>query len=156
MVAQTSSLTQVEHPILRLADTIDACGGVWGLHYREFEEWLGDLIHLMDTEGQPPPPRLHHPGVEEVGAAGSDGSWRRAPWLDAVEYDDELVLMVGDRVHVLAGLGVLIWLSLESPTTADDLVAEVEALWGAHPDAASFVGDALTLMAQEGMLTPPA
>jgi len=155
MVAQTSSLTQLEHPILRLADTIDACGGVWGLRYREFEEQLDDLAHLMDTEGQPPAPRLHHPGVAEVVAGGSDGSWRRTAWLDAMEYDDELVLMVDDRVHVLAGLGVVLWLALESPTTADDLVAEVQALWGAHPDAPALVLDALTLMAHEGMLTPP-
>jgi hypothetical protein len=154
IVEQTSSLVRLEHPILRLADTIDACGGVWSLRYREFGDWLDELVDLLDMEGQPSPPRLHHPGVAEVGVGGA-GTWSREPWLDAVEYDDELVLMVGDRVHVLAGLGVVMWLALETPSTLDELVAEVEALWGAHPQAATLVDDALTQLAAAGMLRTP-
>jgi hypothetical protein len=155
IVEQTSSLVRLEHPILRLADTIDACGGVWSLRYREFEDWLDELVDLLDMEGQPPPARLHHPGVDEV-AAGAAGTWARRPWRDAVEYDDELVLMIDDRVHVLAGLGVVIWLALETPATLDDLIAEAEALWGAHPQAAVLVNDALAQLAGAGMLRPPA
>ncbi|NYE35803.1 hypothetical protein F4692_000907 [Nocardioides cavernae] len=153
MVAQTSSLVQLQHPMLRLADTIDACGGVWGLHYDEFEHWIDALVDLLDTEGQPPLPRLHHPGTDTVEAAA--GAWSRAPWRDAVEYDDELVLMVGSRVHVLAGLGIVLWLALETPCTLDELVEEVRELWGEHPDAVTLVTGALELMADEGMLRPP-
>ncbi|MDZ5660808.1 hypothetical protein SFC79_03440 [Nocardioides sp. S-58] len=153
IVAQTSSLTLLDHPVLRLADTIDACGGVWGLHYRELADWLDDLVDLLDAEGQPPPPRLHHPGTPDAGPV--DGAWSRVPWRDAVEYDDELVLMVEDRVHVLAGLGVVAWLSLETPRTLDELVQEAEALWGAHPEAAGLVAGALEVLAGEGLLRPP-
>lgn len=153
MVAQTSSLVHLEHPILRLADTIDACGGVWGLHYREFENWIGALVDLLDAEGQPPLPRLHHPGSADVPEA--PGAWTRVPWRDAVEYDDELVLMVEARVHVLAGLGILLWLTLETPRTTDELVEEVRELWGDHPEAVALVTGALQLMADEGMLRPP-
>lgn len=161
IVAQTSSLVQLEHPILRLADTIDACGGVWGLHYREVEHWLDELVDLFDLEGQPPLPRLHHPGAGQVGAVaepeveGATGAWARAAWRDAVEYDDEVVVMVGDRVHVLAGLGVILWLALDAPRTTDELLADVEDLWGAHPEAAQLVTAALELMRQEGVLRPP-
>lgn len=153
MVSQTSSLVHLEHPIRRLADTLDACGGVWVLHYRELEHWLDALVDLLDAEGQPPLPRLHHPGEDSV--AERPGSWARVPWRDAVEYDDELVLMVESRVHVLAGLGVVLWLALEVPRTADELVAEVQGLWGAHPEAGTLVCGALGLMADEGMLRPP-
>ncbi|GAA1916768.1 hypothetical protein [Nocardioides hwasunensis] len=155
IVEQTSSLVQLEHPIRRLADAIDACGGVWSLRYREFEDWLATLLDLLDQEGQPPPARLHHPGVANV-VAPAPGTWGRAPWHDAVEYDDELVLMIGDRVHVLAGLGVVLWLALDTPAGLEDLVAEVEALWGAHPDAATLVADALAVMDEAGMVRPPA
>jgi hypothetical protein len=69
-----------------------------------------------------------------------------------VEYDDELVLMVDDRVHVLAGLGVVLWLALEVPRTTDELVGEVREMWGDHPEAEALVTAALDLMADEGML----
>jgi hypothetical protein len=159
IVAQTSSLVRLEHPVRRLADTIDACGGVWALHYREVEHWLDDLVGLLDAEGRPPLPRLHHPGAAGAADAGdagrTPGAWTRTPWHDAVEYDDELVLMVDSRVHVLAGLGVVLWLALGAPLTTDELVADVQEVWGTHPDAAGLVGDALDLMATEGLLRAP-
>lgn len=154
IVAQSSSLASLDHPIRRLADVIDACGGVWSLRYREFSRWLDDLVALLDVEAPPPPPRVHHPGRGDV--APVQGSWTRLPWRDAVEYDDELVLMVGDRVHVLAGLGVVLWLALEAPRPADDLVAEVCDLWGEHPDAVGLVSEALGVLAREGLVGPPA
>jgi hypothetical protein len=158
IVAQTSSLVRLEHPVRRLADTIDACGGVWALDYREVEHWLDDLVDLLDVDGRPPPPRRHHPGSGDGVADGSrtPGAWTRVPWRDAIEYDDELVVMVDSRVHVLAGLGVVLWLTLEAPLTTDRLVTEVQEMWGAHPDAVTLVGDALRLMATEGLLRPPA
>ena len=79
----------------------------------------------------------------------------RANWLDAVEYDDELVVMVGDRVHVLAGLGFVAWLALASPRTLDELVAETTALLGEHPDAQQLVADALGVLAEQGLVQPP-
>ena len=154
VVEQTSSLVKLEHPILRLAETIDACGGVWSVRYREIADQLDDLVALLDREPQPAPARLHHPG----GASDSvqvPGAWRRTPWLDAVEYDDEVVLMIGERVHVLAGLGVVTWLALSSPRTTDELVEETTALWGEHPDARRLVTDALTVLVEQGLLQPP-
>ena len=59
-------------------------------------------------------------------------------WLDAVEYDDELVVMVGDRVHVLAGLGFVAWLALASPRTLDELVAEATPSSASTPTPSSW------------------
>jgi energy-coupling factor transporter ATP-binding protein EcfA2 len=153
IVEQTSSLVRLEQPILRLTQTIDACGGVWALHYREFGDWVDDLVALFDREPQPAPPRVHHPGRDADDAV--PGAWRRTEWLDAVEYDEELVVMVGAQVHVLAGLGVVVWLALASPRTADELVAEVTALWGEHPDARRLVEEALDVLAEQDLVHPP-
>ena len=156
IVEQTSSLVRLEHPIHRLATAIDACGGVWGLQYREFEDRLDDVVALLDRVPPPPPAHAHHPYDADTAGDPVPGAWSRAPWTDAEEYDDELVLMVGDRVHALAGLGVVIWLALERPRTADELVAEAQALWGDHPDAAGKVTDALELMTEQQMVQRPA
>ncbi len=154
MVPQTSSLVRLDEPILRLAEVIDACGGAWQLHYRELDRWVDALVDLFDVEGRPAPARVHHPGTDARDQR-EPGTWTRVAWRDAVEYDDELVLMVEDRVHVLAGLGVVIWLALWRPRTTEDLVADVQGLWGAHPDAQALVADALEQLSREGLVVPP-
>jgi energy-coupling factor transporter ATP-binding protein EcfA2 len=156
MVEQTSSLVRLTHPVHRLATAIDACGGAWGLEYTEFEDRLDDMVGLLDAEPQEAAARVHHPGSSLPTGDPVAGAWSRAPWTDAEEYADELVLMVGDRVHVLAGLGVVIWLALDSPRTTDELVAEAQATWGEHPDAAALVTDALAVMVGQRMVQPPA
>lgn len=155
IVEQSSSLVHLDHPIRRLADTIDACGGAWGLHYREFAERVAEVVALLDREPQDPPPRLHHPW-DGRGDGPVAGRWSRTPWKDAVEYADDLVLMVGDRVHVLGGLGVALWLDLAQPRTEAELVEEVTATWGQHPQAAELVADALRVLAEQRVLRPPA
>ncbi len=158
VVEQTSSLVQLEHPILRLAETIDACGGAWSLRYREITDRIDELVGLLDREPQPAPARLHHPGPSSDAAsdaASVPGAWRRTPWRDAVEYDDEVVLMIDNRVHVLAGLGVVAWLALASPRTLAELVVETTSLLGEHPDAQQLVADALGVLAEQGLVQPP-
>jgi energy-coupling factor transporter ATP-binding protein EcfA2 len=155
IVEQSSSLVHLDQPIRRLADLIDACGGAWGLHYREFEDRIDEVVGLLDGAAQDPPARRHHP---HDGADGApvEGRWTRAPWKDAVEYDAELVVMVGDRVQVLGGLGVALWLELAGSRSEAELVAEVTAAWGAHPQAAELVAEALAVLAAEGLVRPPA
>lgn len=155
IVEQSSSLVHLDHPVRRLADTIDACGGAWGLHYREFAEWVDDVVGLLDAEAQAPPTRLHHPwdGRDD---GPVEGGWSRTPWKDAVEYADELVLMVGDRVQALGGLGVALWLDLAEPRAEAELVGEVTSAWGEHPRAAELVADALRVLAEQGLVRPPA
>ena len=153
VVEQTSSLVQLEHPILRLAETLDACGGAWSLRYREIADQVDELVGLLDREPRPAPARVHHPG--DTPRPVVPGAWRRTQWLDAMEYDDEVVLMIGDRVHVLAGLGVVAWLALASPRTLDELVDEATTLWGGHADARRLVEEALDMLAEQGLVQPP-
>ncbi len=156
IVEQTSSLTQVDQPIHRLATAIDACGGAWGLEYSDIADRLDEVVGLLDREPREPDGHTHHPFTTAAAGEPAPGAWSRAPWTDAEEYDDELVLMVGDRVHVLAGLGVVLWLALDSPRTTAELVATATALWGDHPGAAELVGEAMDLMAGQLLVRPPA
>lgn len=153
MVEQTSSLAQLEHPLRRVAELIDACGGVWGLHYREIEARLDELVGLLDHDPQPEVARAHHPAGSLAEAAPVE--WCRAPWLDAVEYDDELVVMVGAEVRVLAGLGLVLWLALDVPRSTDELIAVTTAELGEHPEAEALVNGALALLASDGVLVEP-
>lgn len=155
LVEQSSSLVQVDEPLRRLADVIDACGGAWVLGYREFAHRVDDVVGLLDGEAQDPPARLHHP-YDGRDVYPVVDRWTRTPWKDAVEYDDELVLMVGDRVQVLGGLGVVLWLELAEPRTEAELVDVVTAAWGEHPQAAELVADALGVLAEQGLVRAPA
>ena len=154
VVEQTSSLVLLEHPILRLAEAIDACGGVWSLRYHEIGARLEELVGLLDREPRPSPARRHHPGGGPV-AEPVAGAWSRAPWIDAVEFDDEIVLMVDDQVRVLAGPGVVAWLALETPSTTREVVAAITEVLGEHPDADHLVEDALRAMADQGLVVGP-
>ncbi len=154
IVEQSSSLVHLDQPVRRLAGVIDACGGAWALHYREFADRVDEVAGLLDAAAQAPAAWLHHPS-DGRGAAPVDGAWSRTPWTDAVEYDDELVVMVGDRVQVLAGLGVVLWLELAQPRTEAGLVAAVTAAWGEHPGSAELVAEALGVLAAQGLVRPP-
>jgi energy-coupling factor transporter ATP-binding protein EcfA2 len=155
VVEQSSSLVHLDQPVRRLADAIDACGGAWALHYREFADHLDEVVGLLERAAQAPAARLHHPS-DGRDAGPVDGAWSRTPWTDAVEYDDELVVMVGDRVQVLGGLGVVLWLELAQPRTEAELVSAVTAAWGEHPQSVALVAEALGVLSGQGLVRPPA
>ena len=155
VVAQTSSLVLLAHPVERLARTLDACGGAWSLHYSEIDDWLDPLVDLLDTTPPPTPAWVHHPPVAAV-PSDPARTWRRGDWLDAVQYDDQLVLLVDDTAHLLAGLGVVAWLALASPQTTDALIDHAQTVLGEHPDAPALVRAALDELASRGLLVAPA
>lgn len=154
VIEQTSSLFAVEQPLWRLAEAFHACGGVWSLRYREIDARLDELVALLDREPQPSAARAHHPGGGPT-RGPVEGAWMRVPWLDAVEYDDELVLMIDEQVRVLTGLGLVLWLALDEPRTFAELVAETTAQWGDHAEASQLVADALHLMWDLNLVSDP-
>lgn len=154
IVPQTSSLVLLPSPLLTLSRAIDRCGGAFALHYAEIDDHIDELIQLLSSDVEDSEPAIHHPPAELP--APSPGQWSRSPWLDAVQYGDELVVMVGDTAVLLGGLGTTAWLSLARPATTAEVVAEAEAEHGPHPDATSLVATALAVLAEQGLVSFPA
>lgn len=153
IVPQTSSLVLLDAPLLRLSQTIDKCGGAYALHYDEVTNHLDELIDLLASPREEPDPAVHHPPIDLPEAASEQ--WSRSPWLDAVQYDDQLVVMVNDTAHLLAGLGTTLWLALAQPATMDELIAAAEAEHGAHPDAPELIEAALAKLDEGGLVAAP-
>ncbi|WP_309476773.1 hypothetical protein [Arthrobacter sp. ISL-95] len=127
LAPHTSSLGQVSQPVSRLCGILDATGGAVRVSYRE----AGDLAAVLPTilerpaisktwtsvlaEGTQPAeghPRLH---------AGRSMLYKRAELLDAVEIPlpggqgTELIVMTGQGVVRLTGIGPSIWHALATP-----------------------------------------
>lgn len=153
IVPQTSSLTLLDAPLLRLTQVIEQCGGALALHYDEIDDHLDELVDLLGRDVEEPWPAVHHPPVDLV--APTAAQWSRRPWLDAVQYDDELVVMAEDTAHLLGGLGTTVWLALAQPVTVADLVAVAEAEHGPHPDAPGLVEAALAQLTERGLVADP-
>jgi hypothetical protein len=153
VVPQTSSLALLDDPLLRLSRAIDQCGGALALHYDEVADHLDDLVELLASEREEPWPAVHHPSVAP-GVATPD-QWSRSPWLDAVQYDEELVVMAEGTAHLLGGLGTTVWLALATPATVTELVAVAEAEHGPHPDARDLVDAALSQLSRSRLVVSP-
>ena len=99
-------------------------------------------------------PRLTwHPGETELPLVpGESGPLlARRPWTEAVEVDDELVVLTESRALLLADLTATAWLHLARPCSMEDLVHAAEQTHGEHPDAAAIVGEAVATLVEEGL-----
>lgn len=170
VISQTSSIYLLEHPLDALARVLCERGGPHVLDYREISDCdhlLAGLlaadsgvtttwVHLPPGPGQrasdpgapaaDPQPELPPPAVTAATRV------RRRAWTDAVRTDDELLLLVRDRPYRLAGVGHALWLALDRPRTLDELVDEVVAELGEHPEARSLTAAAVEQLHAQGIV----
>lgn len=184
VIPQTSSLYRRADPLPWLARALTLAGGPYALAYREAGA-LAPLVEglLERTPPDGPVTWTHHPPAgaydagdtagpeawpgEDAGEAdGSDPEWDRpppgpgdvvdrAPWTDALEVDEEVLVLVGHRPFRLSGVGAALWLALTGPRRVGDLPAEVEGRLGEHPQAASLVRAAAGTLLRAGVLRTP-
>jgi hypothetical protein len=156
LIEQSSSVSETADPLVTLLSLIDATGGVWALEYDEIHDHLDDLERLLAEEiapvDRPRPP--HHPGdIKGVAPAEVAANMvRRLPWADAIELDDELLVLLGERAVRLDNLMATLWLSLGTPLTVADLVVAAQSRHGDHPDAHDLVEKAVAVMAEQGLV----
>ena len=79
---------------------------------------------------------------------------RRLPVADQLERDGEWLLLVEDRAVRVTGLAPVILAFADDWRTLDELVAELERVFGEAPgdDAAGLVRQALDELAAQGLL----
>lgn len=66
-----------------------------------------------------------------TGSPGLPGSeWSRIPrWLHRVAHDQAMLAAPGGDQRTLGGLAVVVWVVLDQPGTADELVDRIGELW---------------------------
>lgn len=153
IIPHTSFLTQLEHPLRRLA-TLTAPWGIHRLRYAEIEDAVG-LVEALAATGPGEPetwtPAAVDPSAEPVVGFLRDGRLRRAPHHDAVVFGDEILVMVRDTPIRLQGVGTAMWLAAEGADSAG-LTAAAVATFGPHPEADSITSQALDDMIRLGAL----
>jgi hypothetical protein len=166
VVEQSSSLSQLPRPLRALVGLVIECGGVWALTYDEITDHVEELVgFLAETPGTPrtpgtpprPPAMVWHDGQESFPLAPAEHGvpgpmLARLPFAEAVEIDDDLVVLTESHAWLLAELTRTIWLRLAQPCTFEELVAAAEEHHGAHERAGEIVRSAVATLAQEGLV----
>ena len=151
VLPQTSYMTSFEQPLLALTHVLQVGGGPWMLRYADITEHVTDLHQLLADPDDPPETFTHHPGCAAL-SEGLDGSFARAPWHDAVEFEDAVVVLVDETAYNLDHLGATVWLALDKPADLAWLVAAAEHRHGEHPDSPRLIGDAIGVLVEAGLV----
>ena len=148
---QTSFVTSFDSPLLELASILQAGGGPWLLTYDEIADHTDELCELLSAPDEPLETVVHHPG-RAIPPHGSPGAYARAPWTDAVQVEDVVVVLVQGNAFHLDFLGATIWLALDRAGDLDRLVAAAEHTHGPHPDAVRLIEEALHSLRRSGIV----
>lgn len=165
LVPQTSSLAHLERGLVTLCRTLDRLGGVQRLVYAEAEDLRPVVDALLAAEPAPVDPEWEALDDAELAASAGiaagpaaddvSGTARvhRAAADCGIELaDGRLVLLMGQQLIILDGLGPALWLLLDTPRTAPELLAELTDL-GPVPDGApERLGEAVAALVQQGVV----
>lgn len=156
LIPQLSYLTRMVEPLRTVVRQIQACGGVHRLHYAEID-LCGDLLRelsaaepVQSADVRYPPPADQEPA--DAAPPSVPAAIRRGSCLDAVQIDDEILLLVQDTPIRCSGLGATVWLALQHPRPMADLIAICVAAHGEHPDARALVQAAVGELRQHHVL----
>ncbi|KNX36179.1 hypothetical protein VV01_01875 [Luteipulveratus halotolerans] len=165
VIPQTSALPELDRPLLRLVDLIAAVGGARRLTYAEVAGTADLLTDALSTATPVAASVEHHPPrirptdlyAEPVRYPArelrSDTELQRSAYVDAVQVDDEVLVLVGATPVRLTGLGATIWLACASPQQLGALRTRCLAEHGPHPDAEALVVDAAQALLSYGLLS---
>lgn len=164
LVPQTSSLARLERGLVTLCRTLDRLGGVQRLVYGEADELRPVIDALL---AQPPVPVEAAWDALDDGelAASAEEDAPEAPAEDAedprvrrraadcgVELEDgRLVLLMGQQLVILDGLGPALWLLLDTPRTTAELLEELAGLGPVPEGARERVEEAVRALVDQGV-----
>lgn len=169
LVPQTSSLSRLPRGLVTLCRILDRLGGVQRLVYAESDGLLPLVQELL--RGEPTPlapawealddteiaPSRSPAGARTAEAAGMDAAAplvRRSGADCGVELTDgRLVLLSGERLVFLDGLGPAVWLTLSTGQTAEELLGALSVHGPVPPEAADVLDACLAALAAAGLVT---
>lgn len=152
LIPQTSGLPSLARPLQRLAEAVDAGGGGLRLTYSEIGAAEPVLRDLM---ADPVEPVTASWEAVEPGAAIAplrDGRLVVEAYQDAIQAEDELLLLVSGVPMRLSGIGATIWRALRSNVVSHHLVSHVTAVHGEHPQAVELVDQAVSDLQAAGAI----
>lgn len=165
LVPQTSSLAQLDRGLVALCRTLDRLGGVQRLVYAEAEELRPVVDTLLADRPMPVDPAWEALDDAELAASAdtADGSAEagdkdaprvhRAAADCGIELaDGRLVLLMGQQLIILDGLGPTLWLLLDAPQTVPELLAELTDLGPVPASAPERLEEAVAALVQQGVV----
>lgn len=160
LAPQTSYLSDMPAPLHVISGLLDATGGAVRVRYREVESLDAVIDGFLAVEPRrvdaPTPATSAGPEVPAVAATG-DGH-ERAPVVDVIDLDGGRLALLrrsdaGSRLHILDGIGPVVWAAAPGRTVAE-ITDEVVAVYG-NPegaDAEELVEAAVTRLIADDLL----
>ena len=168
LLPQTSALPRITHPLRTLASAVARVGGPLRLEYSEIEESiellreaLGSTAPEVEFVHLPPTAELFTDETVAAQPVTDPRVVQRSPYLDAVEADGRVMLLLGTQSVVLDGVGALLWRHAEQPTRIEDLLQRCREEFGPHPDDTQIVNSSVEQLISHSVLrecdevTPP-
>ncbi|WP_308467503.1 P-loop NTPase family protein [Rathayibacter soli] len=151
LVPQMSSLARIPDPLHGLADVIAATGGVRRLVYGGAEDLRALVSTILRTRGG-----THartDPSVGEIPVEAPTGTIARAPYVDALDIDDQLAVLATHRLHILDGIGPALWCASDGVSIAQ-LETRIASIYGPRPDGTTgaAVAEAIEQLVAAGIL----
>lgn len=156
IVPEVSYLADLEEPLQMMARLVDRCGAIRQVTYREASDvppLVPELLTASPSETWEPVLPVQDP----VGAHSSlhEVTYAPEPVLDAVEASGQTAIIDTSRVvHILDGVGPVIWRSLCAGGDFEKVAHDVEAMFGTPPDRSleDAVSGVLRALADAGLL----
>lgn len=136
LASESSYLVALDAPLAHLAQLIDDTGGVLRMSYRD----VNTVPTLIRSLAVSPSPAESGPLPPDAPATAL-APWNIAPYgdragtdvRDALEIDGEILVLLGEKIHRLDGIGPLVWQQATQGSDTAAITASVVAAFG-HPD----------------------
>ena len=150
---------------MTLCRTLDRLGGARRLVYAEAADLRPVVDELLAAEPVPQAPTWEALEEAELAASSERAELaeggapegpvrlrRRAADCGVHLEDGRVALLVDQQLIVLGGLGPSLWLLLDEPRTAEELLAALTAEGDAPADARALLDEAVRALRAEGVL----